>query len=88
MHFITDLSNAGFSRVHIIAHSMGARILNTAAPGLQDVCGDGPDQLNIQTVTMLNPDCELNEFTKAGGAYDDLRAIAPTAVFTVRSGPT
>lgn len=78
MHF---LSADGFSRVHIMAHSIGARVLTGAASRLEKVVqGVGPEQsgrlpLKIASITLLSPDCDLEPFRRTLG--HKFRALCP-----------
>lgn len=70
MHF---LAADGFSRVHIMAHSIGARVITCCAPRLEKIVqGVGPKQpgmlpLKIASITLLSPDCELEPFRETLG---------------------
>lgn len=67
--FVTFLRNIATShqRIHIIAHSMGAKLLFNALPRLaQDVFASIHDKeargVSLETVILLNPDSGLREF--------------------------
>ena len=79
----------GCRRVHLIGHSMGARVLSAAAQRLVDLFPAspaateerrseetpryGPGVLELATVTFLSPDLELGDFVGRSGPM--LRSI-------------
>lgn len=86
---ITHLRGDGCRRLHIIAHSMGARILSTAAdrlPSLFSRVSTQPDTsddnirgsdtgVELASITFLSPDIEYGEFVERCGPI--LRSICP-----------
>lgn len=71
----------GFTRVHIMAHSLGVRIVTGAVSRLEKLLnGSGPKQpgklqLKVASITLLSPDCELEPFRADIGHR--LRGLSP-----------
>lgn len=71
----------GFTRVHIMAHSIGVRIVIGAIPRLEKILiGNGPKQsgklpLKVASITLLSPDCDLEPFRADRGHR--LRGLSP-----------
>ncbi|RLN58315.1 hypothetical protein BBJ29_002486 [Phytophthora kernoviae] len=84
IQFVKSLIDAGYTKLNIIGHSMGARIFfSCLQKGLFDEVflptGSNADirtatgKLELSTLTFCNPDYEQNEFAKYGGSYDRAR---------------
>ncbi|KAG1691859.1 hypothetical protein DVH05_024522 [Phytophthora capsici] len=82
--FLKSLIDAGYTKLNIIAHSMGARVFfSSLNKGLYDEVflptgshtnlGTGPKKLELSTLTFCNPDYDRNDFVKYGGGYDRAR---------------
>ncbi|KAI9916185.1 hypothetical protein PsorP6_018026 [Peronosclerospora sorghi] len=80
--FLQSLRDAGYTKVNLIAHSMGARVFFSALKrGVLDdvfqVRGSGSTRplhaLELATLTLCNPDYELTAFVQRGGGYDRAR---------------
>lgn len=79
--FLESLIDAGYTKLNIIAHSMGARIFFSGLhKGMFDEVflptsshtsvNTATRKLELSTLTFCNPDYERDEFTKYGGGYD------------------
>ncbi|CAI5702353.1 unnamed protein product [Peronospora effusa] len=82
--FLKSLIGAGYTKLNIIAHSMGARVFfGSLNKGLFDevfmATGSVTDinlstsKMELSTLTFCNPDYDRNEFVKYGGGYDRAR---------------
>ncbi|KAG7395207.1 hypothetical protein PHYBOEH_004114 [Phytophthora boehmeriae] len=82
--FLKSLIDAGYTKLNIIGHSMGARIFfSCLQKGLFDEVflptGSTADvraasgKMELSTLTFCNPDYERDEFAKYGGSYDRAR---------------
>ncbi|KAL8015829.1 putative alpha/Beta hydrolase [Plasmopara halstedii] len=82
--FLQSLIDAGYTKLNIIAHSMGARVFFSSLnkglfdrvflPAESDVNADvTPKRMRLSTLTLCNPDYDRNEFVKYGGSYDRAR---------------
>ncbi|TDH72366.1 hypothetical protein CCR75_003406 [Bremia lactucae] len=79
--FLKSLMDAGYTKLNIIAHSMGARVFFSALnkglfdepTGSHSNVGFTTKRIELSTVTFCNPDYDRNEFVKYGGGYDRAR---------------
>ena len=74
--FLQGLREAGVETLHIIAHSLGARVLCSALPRMQPLCGPGKDgkcPMTIASCTLLHPAYTLRQFVEVD--YALLRAL-------------
>ncbi|KAE9037740.1 hypothetical protein PR003_g6218 [Phytophthora rubi] len=82
--FLKSLIDAGYTKLNIIAHSMGARvffsILNKGLleevllpTGSHTNVATATRKLELSTLTFCNPDYDRNDFVKYGGGYDRAR---------------
>jgi hypothetical protein len=63
-----------FRKIHILTHSMGARVINGFSGFLDTVLTPGSDRLT--GVTLLNPEASLDEFCTS--QFDNLRKFTKT----------
>ncbi|KAL4093425.1 hypothetical protein PRIC1_010859 [Phytophthora ramorum] len=82
--FLKSLIDAGYTKLNIIAHSMGARIFfSSLNKGLFEEVflptgsvanvGSAARKMQLSTLTFCNPDYDRNDFVKYGGGYDRAR---------------
>nr|CCA14281.1 conserved hypothetical protein [Albugo laibachii Nc14] len=91
--FLRSLVSAGYTKINILGHSMGARVYFIClAKGLLEdifytqselrledpVCAAKFMKAKLSTLTFVNPDYERNEFVKPGGTYDLSRSFCET----------
>ncbi|CCI40598.1 unnamed protein product [Albugo candida] len=87
--FLRSLVSAGYTKINILGHSMGARVYficlekglledifyTQSELRLEDpICGTKFMKAKLSTLTFVNPDYERNEFVKMGGTYDMSRS--------------
>ncbi|TMW62037.1 hypothetical protein Poli38472_009530 [Pythium oligandrum] len=83
--FLQGLVDAGYTTIHLIAHSMGARVyfhtldlgylddvfeMINADPEQREDQGPESKRARLATLTFANADYDLKDFVKFGGAYD------------------
>lgn len=66
---LENLRDAGVRVVHVLAHSLGARLLHCLLERGTRVF----DGMQLRTVVLLNPDCALDDFVR--GDYDRIAAV-------------
>ena len=85
--FFQSLAAAGIQRVHVFAHSMGARLFCSALPKVLPLFkpledhptssssheGGGAPQLKLSTLTLLHPEHDLHTFIERD--YPDVRNV-------------
>ncbi|ETI53462.1 hypothetical protein F443_03582 [Phytophthora nicotianae P1569] len=82
--FLKSLIDAGYTKLNIIAHSMGARVFFSALnkglleevflpTGSHSNVARMTRKLELSTLTFCNPDYDRNDFVKYGGGYDRSR---------------
>ncbi|KAI9983103.1 hypothetical protein PInf_007030 [Phytophthora infestans] len=82
--FLKSLIDAGYTKLNIIAHSMGARVYFSALnkglleevflpSGSHTNVGRATKKLELSTLTFCNPDYDRDGFVKYGGGYDRSR---------------
>ncbi|KAG3080924.1 hypothetical protein PI124_g19289 [Phytophthora idaei] len=82
--FLKSLIDAGYTKLNIIAHSMGARVFfNSLNKGLLEEVflstgshtniHRSTKKLELSTLTFCNPDYDRNDFVQYGGGYDRAR---------------
>jgi esterase/lipase superfamily enzyme len=71
--FLRELAESGIRQVHILAHSMGAKVLLSALDEMKSVFCGGEGALSLSTCVLMNPDSFLDEFKES--QYQKLRAM-------------
>jgi len=73
--FLKSLVGGGVKQVHILAHSMGAKVFLGALDQVKSVLGDGESGARMATCVLMNPDAFLGEFIEEDGWYDVIKSM-------------
>eukprot|EP00756_Hemistasia_phaeocysticola_P055153 Hpha_TRINITY_DN31071_c0_g1::TRINITY_DN31071_c0_g1_i1::g.64009::m.64009 len=73
--FLEKLQRAGFTDVHVFAHSMGARCFLRTLDEVEGCFGEGESQMRMCSATLLNPEADLQRFVNED--FAKLRRMTP-----------